>query len=146
MQIFDKRDQYGISICFDASGGFWQITQLNQGIEGPVVFSFPYRPEHEELEEPPEEVRHEYERLIEYDPNASSKIAVNAVEVISDGTKCAFDQPCRYGYRVESHAVYCHNLRWLYSPRKCRRTWYTGGDIRDEDCPGFEARLPIVKG
>jgi hypothetical protein len=34
--------------------------------------------------------------------------------------------------------VYCHNQTWKDAPRKCRRTWYTGGEINDEDCPGYE--------
>ena len=68
------------------------------------------------------------------------------VELIADDD-CAFDQPCRYGHRVEDHAVYCHNATWKDAPAKCRRTWYTGGRVRDEDCPGFEAnqRGPIME-
>jgi len=27
----------------------------------------------------------------------------------------------------------------LDGPRKCRRTWYTGGEVRDQDCEGYEA-------
>lgn len=63
--------------------------------------------------------------------------ALNVVELLADDD-CAFDQPCRFGHRVEDHAVYCHNERWVDAPRKCRRTWYTGGKVRDEDCPGYE--------
>lgn len=62
----------------------------------------------------------------------------NMVELFAAGEDCAFDQPCRFGHRVEDHAVYCHNQTWVDAPRKCRRTWYTGGKVRDEDCPGFE--------
>ena len=51
---------------------------------------------------------------------------------------CAFDQPCKFGNRVGHHAVYCHNKEWKDAPRKCRRTWCTNGEKRDEDCPGFE--------
>ena len=50
----------------------------------------------------------------------------------------AFDQPCAYGFLVKGHAVYCCNDEWKEGPRKCRRTWYTGGEVRDEDCPGFK--------
>lgn len=60
---------------------------------------------------------------------------INLVELVSD--ESAFDQPCKYGNRVETHAVYCHNDQWKDAPRKCRRTWYTGGREKDEDCQGF---------
>ncbi len=52
-----------------------------------------------------------------------------------------FDQPCRFGNHVGGHAVYCHNGWWIDAPRKCRRTWFTGGEVRDEDCPGFEPNV-----
>jgi hypothetical protein len=61
------------------------------------------------------------------------------VEITAD--ESAFDQPCKYGNRVDGHAVYCHNNEWPDAPRKCRRTWYTGGKERDEDCEGFAANL-----
>jgi len=60
---------------------------------------------------------------------------INLVEVCCD--ESAFDQPCIHGNRIEGHAVYCHNETWPDAPRKCRRTWYTGGKVRDEDCQGF---------
>lgn len=60
----------------------------------------------------------------------------NIVELIAD--ESAFDQPCKHGNRVDCHAVYCHNDQWKEAPRKCRRTWYTAGRERDEDCEGFE--------
>ena len=50
----------------------------------------------------------------------------------------AYDQPCRFGWRADTHAVYCHNETWPNAPRKCRRTWYTGGKDRDEDCEGYQ--------
>jgi len=66
-------------------------------------------------------------------------MAFNIVELVTIGNDdCACDQPCRFGNRVETHAVYCHNDNWQEAPRKCRRTWYTGGTVKDEDCPGFE--------
>jgi hypothetical protein len=63
-------------------------------------------------------------------------VSENWVEIFTEESK--FDQPCKYGNRVEAHAVYCHNEEWSDAPRKCRRTWYTGGEERDEDCAGFE--------
>lgn len=51
---------------------------------------------------------------------------------------CVYDQPCKYGFRIGGHSVYCHNLKWKDAPRKCRRTWFTGGQEKDEDCQGFE--------
>lgn len=66
------------------------------------------------------------------------------VEMMADEDECAFDQPCKYGHRVSCHAVYCHNDTWNDAPTKCRRTWYTGGDVRDEDCPGY-AQNPDYK-
>lgn len=62
---------------------------------------------------------------------------LNVVEIIADPDECAFDQPCKYGNRVESHAVYCHNDNWKEGPRKCRRSWHSGGKIKDEDCKGY---------
>ena len=62
---------------------------------------------------------------------------VNIVEVLASEGDCAFDQPCKFGHRVEDHAVYCHNEAWYDHPRKCHRSWYTGGERKDEDCPGF---------
>lgn len=72
-------------------------------------------------------------------------MAVNVVELLSDGEDDAFDQPCKFGHRVDGHAVYCHNDAWRDGPRKCRRTWYTGGETKDEDCPGFEPN-PLFNG
>lgn len=65
---------------------------------------------------------------------------LNIVELVAsvEGDECAFDQRCRFGHRVEGHAVYCHNSEWDDAPRKCRRSWYTNGRIKDEECAGFE--------
>lgn len=66
-------------------------------------------------------------------------MAFNLVEFIQEpNADCAFDQPCKFGHRVEGHAVYCHNDEWKDGPRKCRRSWYTGGSVKDEDCDGFQ--------
>lgn len=66
-------------------------------------------------------------------------MAVNLVEMIqAEDADCAFDQPCKFGHRVECHAIYCHNDAWDNAPRKCRRSAYTGGEVKDEDCPGFQ--------
>ncbi len=66
---------------------------------------------------------------------------INLVELVANPDDCGFDQSCEYGYKVEGHAVYCHNEVWPDAPRKCRRTWYTGGKVRDEDCPGFSPNV-----
>lgn len=71
-------------------------------------------------------------------------MAFNVVELMPTDDE-AFDQPCKFGHRVEGHAVYCHNDAWPDGPRKCRRTWYTGGEVKDEDCPGFQPN-PAFKG
>ena len=66
-------------------------------------------------------------------------MAFNIVEAIQESdSDCAFDQPCKFGHRVEGHAVYCHNDAWVDGPRKCHRSWSTGGEVKDEDCPGFQ--------
>lgn len=148
----DKRDQFSISERhtfgappagewlikqakwqkFDArDGGYWSFH------DGEVVWRTPVLPEDEDGDAwPPARVRAEYERLIGYDPEFDPGSQANLVELVSDEDG-GFDQPCMFGNRVEGHAVYCHNSKWLYSPRKCRRTWYTGGKTRDEDCEGF---------
>lgn len=72
-------------------------------------------------------------------------MAFNIVEVMQEsGADCAFDQPCKFGHRVEGHAVYCHNDAWSDGPRKCRRTWYSGGEVKDEDCPGFQPNAAFI--
>jgi len=57
--------------------------------------------------------------------------------------EAAYDQSCRFGHRVGNHSVYCHNRTWQEAPRKCPRTWWSGGEDRDEDCPGY-ARNPLL--
>ena len=64
---------------------------------------------------------------------------LNLVEMLADDDESSFDQPCKYGNRVDGHAVYCHNETWKDAPRKCRQTWYWGKekDREDKDCKGF---------
>lgn len=67
----------------------------------------------------------------------------NVVELATeddDSIDGGFDQPCCFGNRVESHAVYCHNDEWPNHPRKCRRN---REDYLHEDCPGFVANPDI---
>jgi len=66
-----------------------------------------------------------------------SEGSMNIVEWMADDDEVFWDQPCKWGCRIEGHAVYCNNKGWAEAPRKCRRTWYTGGKVRDEDCPGY---------
>jgi len=68
----------------------------------------------------------------------------NLVEICSDPQQCAYDQQCKFGYRVEDHAVYCHNDLWDDSPYKCRQAWFTGGKINDEECIGFQPRIDVI--
>ena len=75
-------------------------------------------------------------------------MAFNIVELaasVEGGEDTGFDQRCRFGHRVDGHAVYCHNDRWYDAPRKCRRSWYTNGRVNDEECAGFEVN-PEFKG
>lgn len=60
--------------------------------------------------------------------------SINVVEIVADQDNCAFDQPCLYGHRVESYAVYCHNDWWEDAPRKCRHS----KDRPHAECPGFK--------
>ena len=59
---------------------------------------------------------------------------VELMELIEEGS---FNQSCAYGYLIPGHSVYCHSEH-PNAPRKCRRTWYTGGRDKDEDCPYFK--------
>lgn len=124
------RGEHGIWIIYDTQKApFWDKES--------IIFETPYDP-NDHGDEPPKALRDEYERLIEWDASApDAGDFVNLVELMCADDDGGFDQPCHYGNRVEGHAVYCHNDWWLYSPRKCHRTWYTGGERRDEDCPGY---------
>ena len=43
--------------------------------------------------------------------------------------------PCRFGDQCEGHACYCNHPD---GPRKCRKSWYYGGEERDQDCEYYE--------
>ena len=128
--------------------GFWRIRDLDNRLKD--LSDYPGKiawqravVDGEVFDRYPADVRAAFERLTgrsEFS-DASKPESPNVVEMIDDEPGSGFNQICRYGYLVEGHAVYCHNDRWLYAPRKCRRTWATGGEVRDEDCRGFEARV-----
>jgi hypothetical protein len=85
----------------------------------------------------PLELRQKYEELCER-PEFLDELQpeeLNIVELIAD-EDCAWDQPCKFGHRVEQHAVYCHASHWLYAPRKCRRN---RTNYKHEDCRGFKS-------
>ena len=71
----------------------------------------------------------------------------NVVEVLADPEDCAFDQPCIFGHRVETHAVYCHNEKWPDAPRKCRCSRFWREDDKDlhRECPGFKANPNVAE-
>jgi hypothetical protein len=131
---------------YDENGARYQIQRGDSegpcSFSDPVVWSRPIVPADKKLcgeYSFPPDVRAKYESLLgrgEFSTTESTGV-VNIVELFAGAKDSAFDQPCAFGNRCGGHAVYCHNDDWLYSPRKCRRTWYTRGTTRDEDCPGF---------
>jgi hypothetical protein len=147
--------RYSYQVKFYGRGrGEWQIIDMgNKGyanVNDPAVWTMAYSPEHDKFDEPPSEFREKYEALLResgWHPQQPDS-SVNLVEMIANQDECAWDQPCAYGYRVEDHAVYCHNEHWLYSPRKCRR--HRGPSVWGDDpwpheqCPGFKAN-PLYK-
>jgi hypothetical protein len=133
-----RMSKYKLMTHFDGNSGRYVIYEGNIS-NLKEIWGRPYI-ENEDCGEYlyPKDVRVKYEELTgksEFDPNWDGSRFVNLVELVCD--EGGHDQPCRWGNRCEDHAVYCTNDGWLYSPRKCRRTWYTGGKTRDEDCPGF---------
>ena len=84
-----------------------------------------------------------YQKYLEPDPGSQA----NVVELVADGGR-AWDQPCRFGHRVEDYAVYCHNSRWIDSPRKCHRrqnaSWF-GPAWPHQECPGYEPNPSFVE-
>lgn len=135
--------QYSWGHAHSAEGSFWEIIDTKKGpYPGKIIFRYPFDLERDfGLDEPPPVVRKEYERLIGWKQGTVRESPVNVVEIIA-GDDCAFDQPCRFAYRVEQHAVYCHNQTWLYAPGKCRRCSKTGDGHEDchshATCPGYE--------
>ena len=139
--------RYTYSLVFGSANprGEWKITDMgDRGYsldDDPVVFRCP-TDEKDEFEMPAT-FKAKYEELcgrpefIEFDEDAACGTTNQIVEMITSD-ESRFDQLCKFGCLVPGHSVYCHNDGWLYSPRKCHRTWYTGGETRDEDCPGFK--------
>lgn len=150
----DLRDRFTYVMQYDGDECVWRVYDTSRRYDkalpeldqvwGELVLTL-RTPQEWEGDGPHPELRKEYERIIGYDPNAQADDVINLVEMIADEDG-GFDQPCAYGNRVESHAVYCHNTRWLYAPRKCRRTWYTHGERRDEDCEGYKPNPAYASG
>lgn len=145
-----SRYTYGHS--HGCEGDVWYIQDMGMkdycSLNDPIVFTLPFLEEHWGLDVPPEEFRNKFEELegrpefIDYDDPPSMP---NLVEIIADEDACDWDQPCAFGYRVEGHAVYCHNEKWLYAPRKC---WRNRDDQPHEKCRGFKPNplLPTSSG
>lgn len=144
--------RYGISAEFSADGDSWVIRDYSSALPdgsnypGNIVWRREIKVGEFGADQYPPDLRAEYERLTGLPefyapPEGNHPNIFNLVELVEDGN---FNQKCRFGKLVDGHAVYCHNNGWLYAPRKCRRTWYTGGEVRDEDCRGFAPnnRLP----
>ena len=132
MTTFGAHDSV-IKIIDCGTKGYCSITDYDN-----IVWSRPITPEEYFSQGTyPDDVREEYERLLDrgefLDEEKVPPTRPNVVELIADGD-CAWDQPCIYGYRVEEHAVYCHNEGWLYAPRKCHRC----KDWPHEKCRGFK--------
>lgn len=162
----DRRAEFSISCRFSDEGDFWLISQatwetykrddgsdggywsFGHGDDQNVVFKHPYS-EGETLD-PPQAVRAEYERLIGYDPDYDPNHAPTLGEICFTGDdedeQGGFNQPCRFGNLAPGHKVYCTNAKWLYAPGKCCRTWYTGGEVRDEDCEGYQPNQNLIGG
>ena len=62
----------------------------------------------------------------------------NLVEMVSNEDECAFDQPCHYGNRVGSHAVYCHNDMWPDSPPMMNSGICIGGPMHGQQVARIE--------
>lgn len=148
-QTFDARSPNGrYEICFMGDKGY-------HGHNDPVVWSYDCTPDDDLIDDgqPPLALRQEYERLLKAD-GWIPELADHAVDIAkciiaSQTDDVAYDQPCAYGCRVEYHAVYCENDKWLYAPRKCRRTQgpsvWSNQAWPHEKCAGFLAN-PLYKG
>ena len=118
--------------------------ERDKNYDAKVVWSRVLTDADEECDPYPVDVKAEYERLcgrgefINWDEPPAMPNIVELMAGADDDEECAWDQPCAFGHRVGGHAVYCHNDRWLYAPRKCQRTWCTGGETKDETCRGFK--------
>lgn len=137
------KDRYHYGHIHTATEEYWYI---NEGDE--TVWRMPFRMEHLADDEPPPELREQYESLIGWHSGMERQDVPNIVEAVADGD-CAFDQPCKFGYRVEDYAVYCHNSGWLYAPRKCHKCSLIGNEHEDCErhatCKGFSpnGRMPV---
>lgn len=140
--------EFGMQLCFGARGGEYQIYERQDGAfngmdrdgnEVGVVWRRAYD-DNEDLGQYfwPADMRAEYERLTGKAEFSPQEPPANIVEMVADPDECAFDQPCRFGHRVECHAIYCHNDGWLYAPRKCRRSKDPNDDFAQQKCPGFQ--------
>ena len=146
--IIDGR-LYSISNVFSAENrdGIWKISAAPAGrnymsITGDeLIWAGAAGEDNQKNGKPPPSVCAEYERLLGYSKVVVPAPTFNVVEALADDDDCAFDQPCAYGHRVESYAVYCHNESWLYAPRKCRRHSGNSGwgdePWPHEECGGY---------
>jgi len=138
--------RYGLAIVADITGIRWEIQdygdKLQDAFKRHVVATWPYEGDSPDGR-PPAPVRAKYEVLLGRGEFVSmGEPSLNIVELIADSEDCAFDQPCLYGFHVESHAVYCHNSGWLYAPRKCRRG---ENNQLHADCGGFKANPGLTR-
>lgn len=69
---------------------------------------------------------------------------INLVEMFADPDDMSFNQQCKHGNLVSGHAVYCHSDN-PEALRKCRCSWYTGGRVKDEECPFYEPNLDFIE-
>jgi hypothetical protein len=69
---------------------------------------------------------------------------INLVEIFTDKSEQSCNQKCKFGNLVKGHAVYCHSEN-PDAPRKCRRTFYTNGEVKDEDCEFYEPNPNFVE-
>jgi hypothetical protein len=71
------------------------------------------------------------------------KVATKTENLVALANGVELDQPCLFGERVDTHAVYCNNSK--SDSRKCHHSWYYGratsmlDGINDEQCKWFQA-------
>lgn len=68
----------------------------------------------------------------------------NLVEILADDSEKSFNQSCKFGCLVAGHAVYCHSDN-SDAPRKCHKTWASGGEVKDEDCEFYQKRELLTR-